>query len=67
MEHHVEVLFTSTTKLVQLLQGVRKEYRLPNELIKLDKYDVIIFNDIGYVHKDKRETQSGIAFLLLIL
>ncbi|XVN41532.1 MAG: ATP-binding protein [Rickettsia endosymbiont of Argas persicus] len=56
VEKHVKVLFISTTKLVQLLQAARKEYRLPNELTKLDKYDVIILDDIGYVRKDEGET-----------
>lgn len=56
VENGVKVLFTSTTKLVQILQAARRECKLPNELGKLDKYEVIILDDIGYVRKDEGET-----------
>lgn len=56
VEKNIRVLFTSTTKLVQNLQASRRDCRLPAELAKLDKYDVIILDDIGYVRKDEAET-----------
>lgn len=56
VEKSIKVFFTSTTKLVQVLQSARRDYRLPAELAKLDRYDVIILDDIGYVRKDEGET-----------
>lgn len=56
VENNVKVLFISTTKIVQRLQAARRDCRLPDELGKLDKYDVIILDDIGYVRKDEGET-----------
>jgi len=56
VEQNIKVLFTPTTKLVQHLQAARRDCCLPAELDKLDKYDVIILDDIGYVRKDEAET-----------
>ena len=50
------VLMTSTTALVQQLQRDKKNYELPESLSKLDKYDLLILDDIGYVKKDEGET-----------
>jgi len=56
IENSIKVLFMSTTKLVQQLQAARRDCNLPAELAKLDKYEVIILDDIGYVRKDEGET-----------
>jgi DNA replication protein DnaC len=56
VENNMKVLFMSATKLVQELQAARRDCNLPAELAKLDKYDVIIVDDIGYVRKDEFET-----------
>lgn len=56
VEQNIRVLFTPTTKIVQDLQASRRDCRLPIELARLDKYDVIILDDIGYVRKDEAET-----------
>jgi DNA replication protein DnaC len=56
VEKNIRVLFTSTTKIVQELQAARRDCQLPSELAKLDKYEVIILDDIGYVRKDEGET-----------
>jgi DNA replication protein DnaC len=56
IQQNIKVLFTSTTKLVQQLQAARRDCCLPADLAKLDKYDVIILDDIGYVRKDESET-----------
>ena len=56
VEKSISVLFTATTKIVQHLQAARRDCRLPAELDKLDKYEVIILDDIGYVRKDEAET-----------
>jgi DNA replication protein DnaC len=50
------VLFTSTTDLVQKLQVARRELSLPSALDKLDKYHLIVLDDLSYVRKDQAET-----------
>ena len=49
--------------MVQNLQLANKEYRLPEALTKLDKYSLIILDDIGYVKKNEAET--GVLFELI--
>jgi DNA replication protein DnaC len=55
-EKEIRVLFTSTTDLVQRLQAARRDLTLPAALAKLDRYQVLILDDIGYVRKDDAET-----------
>jgi DNA replication protein DnaC/transposase InsO family protein len=50
------VLFTRTTDLVQKLQAARRDLALPGTLAKLDRFDVLILDDLGYVRKDQAET-----------
>jgi DNA replication protein DnaC len=50
------VLFTRTTELVQRLQAARQSLQLPQMLAKLDRYDLLILDDISYVRKDQAET-----------
>jgi DNA replication protein DnaC len=56
VERGMRVLFTSTTELVQNLQASRRDLNLPAALAKLDKYELLILDDIGYVRKDDAET-----------
>jgi DNA replication protein DnaC len=56
IDQGMRCLFTPTTNLVQTLQLARKEYRLPDAMAKLDKYALLILDDIGYVKKDESET-----------
>jgi len=50
------VLFTRTTDLVQRLQIARRELGLESAITKLDKYHLLILDDIAYVTKDQAET-----------
>jgi len=50
------VLFTRTSELVQKLQVARRELRLPAELAKLDRFDLLILDDLSYVRRDQAET-----------
>ena len=56
VENGRRVLFTRTSELVQRLQVARRELALENALAKLDKYHVLILDDISYVSKDQAET-----------
>jgi len=41
---------------VQKLQVARKSLHLPSALAKLDRFDLIILDDLSYVRKDQAET-----------
>ena len=45
-----------TTELVQRLQAARKNLQLPQALAKLDRYDLLILDDLSYVRKDQAKT-----------
>ncbi len=50
------VLFTRCSELVQRLQVARRDLRLSNELAKLDRFDLLILDDLSYVRRDQAET-----------
>jgi DNA replication protein DnaC len=50
------VLFARTTDLVQRLQIARRELALEAAIAKLDKYHLLILDDLAYVTKDQAET-----------
>ena len=50
------MLFTRTTDLVQKLQVARRELQLESAIAKLDKFDLLILDDLAYVTKDQAET-----------
>lgn len=57
------VWFTPTFKLVQQLLTAKKELRLDKELKELDRYPVIILDDLGYVQQDREEMEVLFTFL----
>lgn len=59
----VPVLFTPTFKLVQQLLAAKKELRLESELKELDRYPVVILDDLGYVQQDREEMEVLFTFL----
>ena len=50
------VLFARCSDIVQRLQAARRDMRLPQELSKLDRYDLLILDDLSYVRRDQPET-----------
>ena len=50
------VLFTRTTDLVQRLQAARQALALEAAIAKLDRYDLLILDDLSYVRRDQAET-----------
>ena len=57
IEQGLRVKFTTATGIVQSLQQAKAELTLAEALIRLDKYAVLILDDIGYVKKTAQETQ----------
>jgi DNA replication protein DnaC len=56
IENGYRVLFTRTTDLVQRLQQARQALSLESAIEKLDKYHVLILEDLCYVRKNQAET-----------
>jgi len=56
VENGYRVHYTRTTDLVQRLQVARRELTLEAAIEKLDKYHLLILDDLAYVTKDQAET-----------
>jgi len=57
------VLFAPTFQLVQRLLAAKRDLRLPSELKKLDRFDALLLDDIGYVQQSREEME--VLFTLL--
>ena len=55
--------FYPATALVQELQKARADYSLPQALERLDRYSLLLIDDIGYVRRDEQE--SSVLFELI--
>ena len=56
VENGFRVLFTRTTDLVQRLQVARQALALEAAIAKLDKYHLLVLDDLAYVQKSQAET-----------
>ena len=63
IEAGIRVKFVAATALVQSLQRAKEALRLSDALARLDKYDVLIIDDLGYVRKTEQE--SSVLFELI--
>jgi DNA replication protein DnaC len=63
LRHGMRVLFRSTFKLVGQLLAAKRDLRLEAELKKLDRYQVVILDDIGYVQQNREEMEVLFTFL----
>jgi DNA replication protein DnaC len=57
------VLWSSTASLIQKLLAAKRDLRLPQMLASLDRFDLLILDDIGYVQHDRDEME--VLFTLL--
>lgn len=57
LEKAVRVKFSTSTAIVQELQRAKETLGLNDALRKLDKYELLILDDIGYVKKNDSESQ----------
>jgi DNA replication protein DnaC len=60
--HRLKVLFTRTFKLVTQLLAAKRDLKLPAALAKLDRFDVVILDDIGYVQQSREEMEVLFTF-----
>ena len=56
IERGRRVFFTRTTDMVQRLQAARRDLSLPAFLTRLDRFDALVLDDLGYARKDQAET-----------
>lgn len=56
LERGKRVLFTRATDMVQRLQAARRDLALSALIAKLDRYDALVLDDLGYARKDQAET-----------
>ncbi|MBW2524549.1 MAG: IS21-like element helper ATPase IstB [Deltaproteobacteria bacterium] len=57
------VYFTPTYLLVQRLLAAKRDLELERHLKKLDRFDAVILDDIGYVQQDRDEMEVLFTFL----
>jgi DNA replication protein DnaC len=58
-----KVMYARATDLIQQLQAARRDLSLPQMLEKLDRFDCLILDDLGYAKKDQGE--AGVLFELI--
>ena len=63
IKRQVPVLFFTTQQLVSQLLRAKRDYELDFAIRKLDKFPVIILDDIGYVKQDREEMEVLFTFL----
>lgn len=63
VEHGHPVLFTSVATLVERLLDAKRNLKLARELKRLDNFDCLALDDIGYVQHDRAEMEVLFALL----
>jgi DNA replication protein DnaC len=63
IEQNVRVKWFSAVALVQSLQQAKRDLELMTAMTRLDKYQVLVIDDIGYVKKTDAETQVLFEFI----
>jgi len=63
VRHSFRVLSITAFSLVQRLLTAKHELRIEQALKKLDKYDVVFLDDIGYVQQNREEMEVLFTFL----
>ncbi|HEC34845.1 MAG TPA: AAA family ATPase [Chloroflexi bacterium] len=63
VQHNYSVLFIPTFKLVGRLLHAKRDYELERELRRLDRFQVVILDDLGYVQQSREEMEVLFTFL----
>jgi DNA replication protein DnaC len=63
LRHGMSVMFTTTFHLVQQLLVAKRDLVIEGLLKKLDRFDVVILDDIGYVQQSREEMEVLFTFL----
>jgi DNA replication protein DnaC len=63
IQRDYSVWFTPTYKLVDGLLRAKRDYELERELKRLDRFQIVILDDIGYVQQSREEMEVLFTFL----
>ena len=63
LRHGIRVLFLSSMHLVQQLLIAKRDLKLELFLRKLDGFDVVLLDDIGYIQQSREEMEVLFTFL----
>jgi DNA replication protein DnaC len=63
INHNCQVLFTTAFHLIQRMLKAKKALEMESLLRKMDRYDVVVLDDIGYVQQDREEMEVLFTFL----
>lgn len=63
LQRGYEVLFVPAFKLVQRLLAAKRELALEATLRRLDRFDAVILDDLGYVQQSREEMEVLFTFL----
>jgi DNA replication protein DnaC len=63
LQRGYEVLFVPAFKLVQRLLTAKKDLALETTLRRLDRFDAVILDDLGYVQQSREEMEVLFTFL----
>lgn len=61
-QHQMKVMFVPTFRLVTQLIAAKRDLKLPGFLDRLDRYDAIVLDDVGYVHQVAEEMEVLFTF-----
>lgn len=61
--HQLQVLFVPAYKLVNQLLAAKRDLRLPQTISRLQRFDAVIIDDIGYVQHSREEMEVLFQFL----
>jgi DNA replication protein DnaC len=61
--HQLQVLFVSAFKLVTQLLAAKRDLKLPQAINRLQRFDAVVIDDIGYVQQSREEMEVLFHFL----
>ena len=63
LRHAYTIHFTPTFKLVQQLLAAKRDLKLESLLRRLDRFDAVVLDDLGYVEQSREEMEVLFTFL----
>ena len=63
LRHAYTIHFTPTFKLVQQLLAAKRDLKLESLLRRLDRFDAVVLDDLGYVEHSREEREVLFTFL----
>ena len=61
--HQLQVLFVPAFKLVTQLLAAKRDLKLPQAINRLQRFDAVVIDDIGYVQQSREEMEVLFHFL----